>query len=169
MSSFVGDVNTSTEGTLWSEELPASFLQVMSAWAQSIKDSVHDAVAAKCPPTNPQFKALFSKCLDTIKFWDSDVQNQTVVQTLQLGNPRAVLLYEYCFLRYIREVNTVGSVTNLKPPPFVDFAYRFLVNSLNFSDAVLAMRATMFEFIDFAVKDQPTNVPLLDALAEELA
>lgn len=169
MSSFVGDVNTSTEGTLWAEELPSSFLQVMSVWAQLIKNSVYDAVVAKCPSNSPQFKAIYNQCLDTIRHWNADVKNQTIVQTLQLGNPRAVLLYEYCFLRYIREVNTVGSVTSLKPPPFADFAYRFLVNSLNFNDAVLAMRATMFEFIDFAVKDQPTNVPLLDALAEELA
>jgi hypothetical protein len=169
MSSFIGDVDTSTEGTLWATELPSSFLQVMSAWAQSIKDSVCEAVTAKCPSTSPQFKPLLTQCLDTIKHWDADVKNQTIVQTLQLGNPRAVLLFEYCFLRYIREVNTVGSVTSLTPPSFTDFAYRFLVNSLKFNDSVLAMRATMFEFIDFAVKDQPTHVPLLDALAEELA
>jgi hypothetical protein len=106
--------------------------------------------------------------LDTIKRWDDDVKNSTVVNTLQLGNPRAILLYEYCFLRYVREVNTVGSVTSLKPPLFTDFAYRYLVNSLEIQDAVLVMRATMFEFIDFALRDQPTHVPLLDALAKEL-
>lgn len=168
MPNFVGDVNVSTEGTLWGEELPSGFLQVMSNWSDSIKKSIHSAVSAKCAANDPNFRALYAQCLDTIKRWDDDVKNSTVVNTLQLGNPRAILLYEYCFLRYVREVNTVGSVTSLKPPLFTDFAYRYLVNSLGIEDVVLVMRATMFEFIDFALRDQPTHVPLLDALAEEL-
>lgn len=168
MPSFVGEVNTSTEGTLWGEEIPNAFLQVMSNWADSIKQSIQSAVETKCHPSDPRYATLVAQCLETVKHWDQELKNSTVVTTLQLGNPRTLLLYEYCFLRYIREVNTVGSVSSLQPPPFADFAHRFLVHSLNLKDPVLAMRATMFEFIDFAIKDQPTYVPLLDGLAEEL-
>jgi hypothetical protein len=167
MPSFVGEVNTSTEGTLWGEELPNAFLQVMSAWADGIKNSIRAAVETKYHPTDPRFQSLFLQCLETVKRWDSDLKTSTV-NALQLSNPRAILLYEYCFLRYIREVNTVGSVTSLQPPPFAEFAHRFLVRSLDLDDPVLAMRATMFEFIDFALKARPTFVPLLDGLAEEL-
>jgi hypothetical protein len=144
MASFVGEVNTSTEGTLWAEELPSSFLQIMWTWSQGVKESIHAAVKAKCLPQSPSFKTVLAQCLDTIKTWDEETKSHTVLQTLQLGNPRAALLYEYCFLRYVREVKT-----------------------LHIDDAVLAIRATMFDFIDFAVRDRPTNVPLLDGLAEE--
>jgi hypothetical protein len=167
MASFVGEVNTSTEGTLWAEELPSSFLQIMWTWSQGVKESIHAAVKAKCLPQSPSFKTVLAQCLDTIKTWDEETKSHTVLQTLQLGNPRAALLYEYCFLRYVREVNTVGAVTNMKPPPLYEFAHRFLVKTLHIDDAVLAIRATMFDFIDFAVRDRPTNVPLLDGLAEE--
>jgi hypothetical protein len=163
----VGEVNMSTEGTLWAEELPSAFLQVMHNWADSIKKSIQSAVETKYHIQDPRFKNLYLQCLETIKRWDSDLKTSTV-NKLQLSNPRAILLYEYCFLRYIREVNTVGSVSSLQPPPFADFAHRFLVRSLDLEDPVLAMRATMFEFIDFAIRDRPTFVPLLDGLAEEL-
>jgi hypothetical protein len=167
MATFMGEVNTSTEGMLWSEELPSSFLQVMTTWAQNLKDSIQAAVQTKCPPQSPQFQALLQQCLETIKNWDEDTKTHTVLQTLQLGNPRAALLYEHCFLRYIREVNTVGAVTSLKPPPLAEFAHRFLVKTLHIPNPVLAIRATMFDFIDFALRDQPTHVPLLDGLAQE--
>ena len=175
MATFVGEVNTSTEGMLWCEELPSSFLQLMSVWAQSVKDSIQHAVRTKCqgpqfqaPQFQPaQFQALLCQCMETIKHWDEETKSHTVLQTLQLGNPRAALLYEYCFLRYIREVNTVGAVANLKPPPLSEFAHRFLVKTLHIHNPVLAIRATMFDFIDFVARDQPTNVPLLDGLAQE--
>ena len=167
MATFMGEVNTSTEGMLWSEELPSSFLQVMATWAQSVKDSIQAAVQSKIPAQSPQFQALLQQCLETIKDWDQDTKIHTVLQTLQLGNPRAALLYEHCFLRYIREVNTVGAVTSLKPPPLAEFAHRFLVKTLQIPNPVLAIRATMFDFIDFALRDQPTHVPLLDDLAQE--
>lgn len=153
------------EGVLWKEEIPNAFLQMLTTWASDIRQSIVDLVHGK----GINDKNVIKQCLDTVRGWSPELRQRTSLP-LQMRNPRIVILFEYCFLRYLREVNTVGTIINLKPPPFDEFAHVFLINTLDLPNEspVLAMRATMLHFIDFAAKTQKTNVTLLDSLAEEL-
>ena len=95
------------------------------------------------------------------------MRDVTVAQTLQLLNPKVAMLYEYVHMRYLQEMQSAGTVNDMTPMPFPEFAHKFLLQVVDGREPVMAIRSILLGHIDFKLKPVDLHMPLLDALAAE--